>query len=105
MAFVLFPRLLSILFSISVEVGVVAHSGFRSTTATGDAFFLLHGNVLVVIDWDIVTYFSGCSDESLVFYRDSQVVLKSVLVGRLDSRSDNFFVFSQNRLRLLEVYL
>lgn len=58
-----------------------------------------------MVDRNIVGNFSGSGNKSLILDRNIQSVLKSVLVGSFNSRSDDFIVLSKGRFWFIKVNL
>lgn len=103
--FFLFPRFLSFFFTISIQVSVVTNSSFGITSTTRFAYFLLNRNILIMVNRNIISNIGGSSNKSLIFNRNIQIVLESILIGSFNSRSYDFFVLSKSRFRFIKINL
>lgn len=76
---------------------------FRNTSTTRNTTWIIDGYVLIMINWNIISDFSGSTNESLIFNRYVEIMLKLIILNLLRRRLNNFFVLSKNGIRFIEI--
>lgn len=73
---------------------------FTTTTRIAS---LLNIDVLITIDWNFVVYFGFLGGESLILNRNSQIMVKVVLISFFSQRFDNRLVLSEFRFSFIKI--